>query len=167
MAHTTLRSHRALPDTTPVPRPEHQRPLARRAGRAREPHITAGCRIRIDRKRARPYDGHGRHRLGSLLAAGATRAEEGFLTFNGDTTILTHQAATSPEHGRVTGQDAQIVRPSTAARTVPVQGQCCERGAWDLAYHAVPCNSDAVAAFRTEATRHWNKALRAAASALG
>ena len=36
--------------------------------------ITAGRRVRIDRKRARPYDGHGRHRLGSLLAVGATRA---------------------------------------------------------------------------------------------
>jgi hypothetical protein len=35
--------------------------------------------------RARPYDGHGRHRPGSLLAIGAKRGEEGSLTFNGDT----------------------------------------------------------------------------------
>jgi len=41
--------------------------------------------IGIDRKRARPYDGHGRHRPGSLLAIGAKRGEEGSLTFNGDT----------------------------------------------------------------------------------
>jgi hypothetical protein len=38
---------------------------------AQEPQITAGRRVRIDRKRARPYDGHGRHRLGSLLTVGA------------------------------------------------------------------------------------------------
>jgi hypothetical protein len=62
------------PDITPVPRPGHQRPGPRRAVRAGEPQITAGRRVRIDRKRARPYDGHGRHRPGSLLAAGATRA---------------------------------------------------------------------------------------------
>ena len=29
-----------------------------------------------------------------------------------------------------------------------------------LAYYAVPGNTDAVAAFRTQATRHWYKALR-------
>jgi hypothetical protein len=28
------------------------------------------------------------------------------------------------------------------------------------AYYAVPGNTDAVAAFRTQATRHWYKALR-------
>ena len=58
-------------------RPEHQRPGTRRAVRAREPQVTAGRRIRIDRKRARPYDGHERHRLGSLLAAGAIQAFPG------------------------------------------------------------------------------------------
>ena len=63
-----------LPDITPVPRPGHQRPGTRRAVRAREPQITAGRRVRTGRKRARPYDGHGRHRPGSLLAAGAARA---------------------------------------------------------------------------------------------
>jgi len=41
--------------------------------------------IGIDRERARPYDGRGRHRTGSLLAIGAKRGEEGSLTFNGDT----------------------------------------------------------------------------------
>jgi hypothetical protein len=49
----------------PVLRPEHQRRVTRRAVRAREPHLTAGRRVRIDRKRARPYDGHGRHTLRS------------------------------------------------------------------------------------------------------
>jgi group II intron reverse transcriptase/maturase len=42
-----------------------------------------------------------------------------------------------------------------------------EQGRWlrsvvqgHLAYYAVPGNTDAVAAFRTQATRHWHKALR-------
>src|SRR5436190_17274693 len=62
-----------LPGHNASTRPEHQRPGTRRAVRAREPQITAGRRLRIDRKRARPYDGHGRHRPGSLLAVGAIR----------------------------------------------------------------------------------------------
>ena len=42
-----------------------------------------------------------------------------------------------------------------------------EQGRWlgsvvrgHLAYYAVPGNTDAVAAFRTQVTRHWFKALR-------
>jgi hypothetical protein len=42
-----------------------------------------------------------------------------------------------------------------------------EQGKWlgavvrgHLAYHAVPGNTDTVAAFRTQVTRHWFKALR-------
>jgi hypothetical protein len=62
-----------LPGHNASTRPEHQRPGTRRAVGAREPQITAGHRLRIDRKRARPYDGHGRHRPGSLLAVGAIR----------------------------------------------------------------------------------------------
>jgi group II intron reverse transcriptase/maturase len=44
---------------------------------------------------------------------------------------------------------------------IPVQGQWLAsvvRG--HLAYYAVPGNNDAVRAFRTQATRHWYKALR-------
>jgi len=44
---------------------------------------------------------------------------------------------------------------------IPVQGQWLAsvvRG--HLAYYAVPGNTDAVAAFRTQATRHWYKTLR-------
>ena len=51
------------PDMPPVTRPEHQRHAARRAGRAGDLHLPASRHIRIDRQRARPYDGHGRHRL--------------------------------------------------------------------------------------------------------
>ena len=44
---------------------------------------------------------------------------------------------------------------------VPVQGQWLRSVvAGHLAYYAVPGNTDAVAAFRTQATRHWHKALR-------
>ena len=90
-----------LPDITPVPRPEHQRPGTRRAGRPGELHATASRHVGIDRERAGPYDDHGRHRLGSLLAIGAKRGEEGSLTFNGDTTILTRpQQAGKPHRQR-------------------------------------------------------------------
>ena len=44
---------------------------------------------------------------------------------------------------------------------IPEQGQwlgSVVRG--HLAYYAVPGNTDAVAAFRTQVTRHWFKALR-------
>ena len=44
---------------------------------------------------------------------------------------------------------------------VPVQGQWLRSVVQGhLAYYAVPGNSDAVAAFRTQVTRHWYKALR-------
>ena len=44
---------------------------------------------------------------------------------------------------------------------VPVQGQWLRSVVQGhLAYYAVPGNTDAVAAFRTQATRHWFKALR-------
>src|SRR5436190_1910797 len=66
-----------LPDITPVSRPEHQRPGTRRAARPGELHATASRHVGVDRERAGPYDGHGRHRLGSLLAIGAKRGEEG------------------------------------------------------------------------------------------
>ena len=44
---------------------------------------------------------------------------------------------------------------------VPVQGQWLRSVMQGhLAHYAVPGNSDAVAAFRTQVTRHWYKALR-------
>ena len=74
--------------------------------------MSGGCHIGIDRKRARPYDGHGRHRLGSLLAIGAKRGEEGSLTFNGDTTILTRpqQAREATSSKSTTGHPAGTLR---------------------------------------------------------
>ena len=59
--HEDLPAPARLADMTLIPRPERHRPGARRAVRTREHHITAGRRIRIDRQRTRPYDGHGRH----------------------------------------------------------------------------------------------------------
>ena len=46
-------------------------------------------------------------------------------------------------------------------RPIPVQGHWLRAVVQGhLAYYAVPGNTDAVAAFRTQATRHWYKALR-------
>ena len=67
--HEHLPAPARRPDIPPVTRPEHQRPGARRAGRAGDRNITARPHIGIDRQRARPYDGQrATHRLGSLLA---------------------------------------------------------------------------------------------------
>jgi hypothetical protein len=69
--------------------------------------------------RSDPYDGHGRHRLGSLLAVGATRGEEGSLTFNGDTTILARPGRPGGDIVQQHGWDTQIVRPSTPQNVPP------------------------------------------------
>ncbi len=91
----------------PVTRPEHQRPGARRADRARDLHLPASRHIGIDRQRARPYDGHGRLTAsGSLPAIGAKPGEEGSHTFKGDSRILTR-----PKGAR--RQDRQRARPDT------------------------------------------------------
>ena len=55
-----FRQRPAAADMPPVTRPEHQRPGARRAVRPRDLHLPASRHVRIDRQRARPYDGHGR-----------------------------------------------------------------------------------------------------------
>ena len=71
--HEDLPAAARLPDITPVPRPGHQRPGTRRAGRTREPDVTAGCGMGIGRERARPYDGRGRHSPGSFCDRRKTR----------------------------------------------------------------------------------------------
>ena len=85
---------------------------ARRAIRARELHPTAGRHVRIDRQRARPYDGHGRHRLGSLPATVAKRRRGGIPHVQqGTATILARpsgQAATSPNS--TAGHPAKTIR---------------------------------------------------------
>lgn len=85
------------PDIAPVARPEHHRHPARRAPRTREP-LPASGDIGIDRERARPYDGHRRHRLRSLLATVAKRGREGIFTFNRDGTILARSGPNQLQH---------------------------------------------------------------------
>ncbi len=110
---------------TPVARPEHQRPRARRARRARrtrELHLPPGRHLRIDRHRARPYHGHGRHRFGSLPATVAKRRRGGIPHVQGGRP-KSWPARAQPgsnnvkEHGRNPGRDAQEVRPSTGRAT--------------------------------------------------
>jgi hypothetical protein len=62
------------PTTTPGPG-------ARRARRTGELHLPPSRHVRIDRQRAGPYHGHGRHRLGSLPRPWPNEGEEGSLTF--------------------------------------------------------------------------------------
>ena len=108
--HEDLPAAARRPDMPPVTGPEHQRPGARRADRARDLHLAASCHISIDRQRARPYDGHGRLTAsGSLLAVGAKRGEKGSFTFSRDRKILARTAATRRPH-------RQRARPDTRPR---------------------------------------------------
>jgi len=88
------------------------------AVRPRELHLPASRHIRVDRKRARPYHGHGRHRLGSLPATVAKRRRGGIPHVKQeDGKILAGPqrpgSSITKERGREPGQDAQRIRPST------------------------------------------------------
>src|SRR6185437_2653768 len=114
-----------MPCPAPVPRPEHHRPPARRATRPRNLNIPPRHRIRVDRQRARPYDGQRRHRLRSLPATVAKRRRGGI-------THTTTQTAKSwpprssqapdmkKERGRTPRPDTQIIRSSTTGHNIKV-----------------------------------------------
>src|SRR5215472_15253335 len=92
------------PDMTPVPRPEHQPPGARRARRTGELHLPPGCHVRIDRQRARPYHGHRRHRLGSLPATVPKRRRGGIPHVPTETPKIMACAGTARQPHRQTAQ---------------------------------------------------------------
>ena len=115
--HEDLPAAARRPHITPVTRPEHQRPRARRAPRARELHPPASGNVGIDRQRARPYHGHGD-------TASDPSPRRGQTTAGRDPSRSTRTAKSWPphtgpgsniakEHDRRPGQDAQIVRPLT------------------------------------------------------
>ncbi len=88
--HEDLPAAARLPDPPQVARPEHHRDGARRAVRTRELHLPACCRIRTGRKRARPYDGHGRHTASDPSSRPLpTKARRDLLTFKRDRCIMT------------------------------------------------------------------------------
>ncbi len=77
-------------------------------------HPAASRHIRIDRQRARPYDGHGRHRLGSLPATVAKRRRGGIPHVKNRTAkswpASSGQAEASPKN--TAGNPAEMVRKS-------------------------------------------------------
>jgi len=76
--------------------PEGHRLGTRRARRGRNFHVTAGGDIRVDRQRARPYDGHRwRHRLGPLPDA-ADNCAEGVPRVQGPAILSPIHAAHQP-----------------------------------------------------------------------
>src|SRR5262249_54998596 len=91
-------------DMTPVSRPEHQPLGARRARRTGELHLPSGCHVRIDRQRARPYHGHGRHRLGSLPATVHKRRRGGTPHVPTETPKIMACAGTARQTHRQTAQ---------------------------------------------------------------
>ena len=119
--HEDLPATARRPDMTPVTRPEHQRPGARRAGRARDLHLAAGRHISIDRQRARPYDGHGRLTASDpspRSAQNEARRDPSRSPETGKSWPAQRQPGGDivKEHGQTRGRDAQEIKPSTACR---------------------------------------------------
>src|ERR1019366_5718825 len=99
-------------------RPEHQRPGARRAIRTRELHLAAGRHIRTGRKRARPYDGHGRHTASDPFSRSAQNEARRDPSRSGGRLKSCPARDREPadiakEDGRAPDSDAQEIRPST------------------------------------------------------
>src|SRR6266702_1205598 len=118
--HEDLPAAARRPHMTPIPGPQHQRPGAQRAPRARDLHPPASSYVGIDRQRARPYHGHGD-------TASDPSPRRGQTTAGRDPSRSTRTAKSSPaqtgpgsniakEHGRRPGRDAQIVRPLTGGK---------------------------------------------------
>ena len=71
-----------FPHPTPVTRPETHRHPTQRALRAGDIHLATRRRVRIDRQRARPYDGHGHTPASDPFPRTATNSrEKGSLAF--------------------------------------------------------------------------------------
>ena len=117
--HEDLPAPARRPDMPPVTRPEHQRPGARRADRTGDLHLAASRHIRIDRQRARPYDGHGRLTASDpspRSASNEARRDPSRSPKTGKSWPAQRQPGGGivKEHGQTRGRDAQEIRPSTA-----------------------------------------------------
>jgi hypothetical protein len=101
-----------FPHPTPITRPETHRHPAQRALRAWRIHPTTRRRIRIDRQRTQPYDGHGHTPASDPFPRTATNSrEKGSLAFHRQP-ILPPGRVTK-QRGRTPPPDARAIRPST------------------------------------------------------
>ena len=109
----------------------------------------------------------GRHAARARAARGAGKPETfdflGFTHMCGQTKNGRFWVKRKTISKRMRAKLAEVNDQLKRRRHLPIP----EQGRWlarvvrgHLAYYAVPGNTDAVAAFRTQATRHWYKALR-------
>ncbi|MCA1681364.1 MAG: reverse transcriptase/maturase family protein, partial [Actinobacteria bacterium] len=109
----------------------------------------------------------GRHAARNRAARGLRRPETfdflGFTHMCGKTRKGRFMLKRKTIAKRMAAKLREVKRSLMARRHLPVP----EQGRWlasvvrgHLAYYAVPSNIDAVTAFRTQATRHWHRALK-------
>ena len=143
---------------------EHQEDAQRFLADLRERFAKFGLELHPDKTRLIEF---GRHAARARAARGVGKPETfdflGFTHLCGKTRTgrFWLRRITISKRMRAKLREVNTSLKRRRHQPIPVQGQwlaAVVRG--HLAYYAVPGNTDAVAAFRTQATRHWFKALR-------
>src|SRR6266496_2358888 len=143
---------------------EHQADAQRFLADLRERFAKFGLALHPDKTRLIEF---GRHAVRARAARGAGKPETfdflGFTHMCGKTRTGRFWLKRKTISKRMRAKLAEVKDQLKRRRHQPIP----EQGRWlasvvrgHLAYYAVPGNTDAVAAFRTQATRHWYKALR-------
>jgi RNA-directed DNA polymerase len=143
---------------------EHQADAQRFLADLRERFAKFGLALHPDKTRLIEF---GRHAARARAARGAGKPETfdflGFTHMCGKTRTGRFWLKRKTISKRMRAKLAEVKDQLKRRRHQPIP----EQGRWlasvvrgHLAYYAVPGNTDAVAAFRTQATRHWYKALR-------
>ncbi len=143
---------------------EHQEDAQRFLADLRERFAKFGLELHPDKTRLIEF---GRHAARARAARGVGKPETfdflGFTHLCGKTRTgrFWLRRITISKRMRAKLREVNTSLKRRRHQPIPVQGQwlaAVVRG--HLAYYAVPGNTDAVAAFRTQVTRHWFKALR-------
>ena len=143
---------------------EHQADAQRFLADLRERFAKFGLELHPDKTRLIEF---GRHAARARAARGVGKPETfdflGFTHMCGKTRTGRFWLKRKTISKRMRAKLAEVKDQLKRRRHQPIP----EQGRWlasvvrgHLAYYAVPGNTDAVAAFRTQATRHWYKALR-------
>ncbi|MGI8307540.1 group II intron reverse transcriptase/maturase [Saccharopolyspora hattusasensis] len=143
---------------------EYQEDAQRFLAGLRERFAKFGLELHPDKTRLIEF---GRHAARARAARGVGKPETfdflGFTHICGKTRTGRFWVKRKTISKRMRAKLAEVKDQLKRRRHLPIP----EQGLWlasvvsgHLAYYAVPGNTDAVAAFRTQATRHWYKALR-------
>jgi len=143
---------------------EYQEDAQRFLDDLRERFATFGLELHPDKTRLIEF---GRHAARARAARGVGKPETfdflGFTHICGKTKTGRFWLKRKTISKRMRAKLAEVKDHLQRCRHLPIP----EQGRWlgsvirgYLAYYAVPGNTDTVAAFRTQATRHWYKALR-------